>query len=70
MPNIEFYFPSTDLAVLRKLPAVEWGGATQLSLAGLYKSPSLFPVYSQDPSSQLLEVPLSADFQVGISVHF
>lgn len=40
MPNIEFYFPSTDLSALRKLPAVELGGATQLSLAGLYKLPS------------------------------
>lgn len=40
MPNIEFYFPSTDLSALRKLPAVEPGGATQLSLAGLYKLPS------------------------------
>lgn len=40
MPNIEFYFPSTDLSALRKLPAVEPGGATQLSLAGLCKLPS------------------------------
>lgn len=61
MPNIAFYFPSTDLWALRKLPAVEQGGATQLSLAGLYKLPAPLPA-PQGPSSPLLEEPLSGDF--------
>lgn len=51
MPNIEFYFPSTDLSALRKLPAVERGGAIQLSLAGLYKLPSPLPATRVPPAN-------------------
>lgn len=53
MPNIEFYFPSTDLSALRKLPAVGLGGATQLSLAGIYTNCLLpyLPPGSLQPAS-------------------
>jgi hypothetical protein len=44
MPNIEFYFPSTELLAVLELLAMEWGGTTQLSPVGPDKlsSPPLF----------------------------
>lgn len=61
MPNIEFYFPSTDLSALWKLPAVESGGATQLSLAGLYKLPFAMCA-PRVPVATSWRYPLLADF--------
>lgn len=50
MPNIEFYFPSTGLSALLELLTAEWGGTTQLSLAGPDKLVS--------PSTLTLRAPL------------